>query len=508
MKNPFLANSLSGILQTVIVAGLTFVTIPVFINKLGFEKYGIFSLLTVIGSTNIFASFGLNTTLKRFLSKQGKSLESNVDILVSLLFVSVVSLIISLILFLFHETIMTDILGVPKSSLKESKGIFYFLIISNSLLLVGQMFEAIIDAQEKIYLSNYIRLLYNVMYWSFIIIVLFFRQSLDYVGLAILLTTLVWFVCTLIASIKTWGTFKLTGAYSKIPMSFKKQFSFTTKIYSAGLITIIGQPLTKVLISKYFGIDYVGFYEIVMRIRSYLFSLLNKGIYPIFPIIARSDSLATIAKIVTLAEQKIIYLSIMIIFAMIGTFSFLFNLWLPDIASKITLMSVLIISFHLLFNASILPSLIFFSASNYPSTLIIFNAFYAIGSVIIYLLFNNSNPLNVIIIAEIAALILAYFIAGFYQKKYLSISKCKIFDRNAIKNIVALILFNGLFVFSTLHFLDSSFLVISIVIFGSILLNLILWRFLKIISKEEIDWLFNENTLIKVTLVSFFIRKV
>ena len=60
-KKTLINNSLSGLVQLIITALLTFICIPVFINKLGVELYGVFAIVSVIGNLNIFANLGLNT---------------------------------------------------------------------------------------------------------------------------------------------------------------------------------------------------------------------------------------------------------------------------------------------------------------------------------------------------------------------------------------------------------------------------------------------------------------
>ena len=66
-------NSATGVMQFVVVAVLTFICVPVFMNNLGIEAYGIFSVVTVIGNLNFFSTFGLSNVLLILLSSQGKS---------------------------------------------------------------------------------------------------------------------------------------------------------------------------------------------------------------------------------------------------------------------------------------------------------------------------------------------------------------------------------------------------------------------------------------------------
>lgn len=506
-RNPFFANSVSGLFQTSIVSVLTFITIPVFIDKLGIEKYGIYSLLSVVGSTNIFASFGLNTTLKRFLSKQGKGRESNIDIVVAFVIVAIVSSVLSGVLLYFHKRILLDLLSMPHAYFAEGKKLFLFLVISNALLMIGQMFEAIIDSTEKIYISNYIRLGYNIMFWAFILIALQLDKSLFSVGIAILMATFIWFIVSFVYSVKIWGPFQLGGLWVSVFVSAKKQFFFTTKIYTAGLLTVIGQPLTKILISKYFGLDFVAYYEIVMRIRAYIFSLVNKSVYPLFPVLARMESKTVIKKMLTSLEQKLVILSIFFIALILALFPFLFGIWLPKIDAALIVLAIWILSLHLLLNATILPSLIYFSASNFPGSLIYFNAFFALGPILVYPTMNSLGPIFVIVFAEFVALTLSYFIAGFFQYKQLQIKKIDVFAKPAMKASFSISVFGVFIIFTERHYFYNCMVSKIIVV---LLLTAFCFYALKVfhvVSISELNWLFPANNTIKKFFGKLFINK-
>ena len=60
-KGVLIRNSIFGVLQFVAVAVLTFVCVPIFINRLGEDAYGVFALITILGNLNFFSSFGLNS---------------------------------------------------------------------------------------------------------------------------------------------------------------------------------------------------------------------------------------------------------------------------------------------------------------------------------------------------------------------------------------------------------------------------------------------------------------
>ena len=133
-------NSATGVMQFVVVAVLTFICVPVFMNNLGIEAYGIFSVVTVIGNLNFFSTFGLSNVLLIFLSSQGKCEESQKDIIVisSLMFVS--AFIICSILLIFRNPIINYIIpSLPINTFNDTKVLYTSLVLANIFLMMGQV---------------------------------------------------------------------------------------------------------------------------------------------------------------------------------------------------------------------------------------------------------------------------------------------------------------------------------------------------------------------------------
>ena len=165
-KKTLINNSLSGLVQLIITALLTFICIPVFINKLGVELYGVFAIVSVIGNLNIFANLGLNTSLIKYISEQGKCPDSENDIFSSLLIIGVIIIPITILAFILNRFLLIDVLNIPIQYYEQTKTLLFSLLISNFLLIVGQILTAVLDALQKIYLTNFAQLIYSIIYWG------------------------------------------------------------------------------------------------------------------------------------------------------------------------------------------------------------------------------------------------------------------------------------------------------------------------------------------------------
>ncbi|MBQ8042740.1 MAG: oligosaccharide flippase family protein, partial [Clostridia bacterium] len=271
-------------MQFIAVAILTFLCVPIFINKLGLEAYGVFALITILGNLNFFSSFGLNSALLVFISKQGKTEESQRDIVVVLFSTIVIAVILCSLLYIFKTPIIENIFGVPQEYLQSSGKLYDYLLLANLLLIVGQVAVSIIDALQKMYISNIIQFIYNLIYWIGLIVVVARGGNLSEVGIPLLLSAVVWFVLIFWKARLLWGSFRLTQPLRPhLKRVFFKQFSYGAKIFTAGFCGFFLEPLSKILISKFTGIDLVAFYDIALRIKHQVAGLFQKATYPLFP---------------------------------------------------------------------------------------------------------------------------------------------------------------------------------------------------------------------------------
>ena len=231
--------------------------IPIFIFYLGAEKYGIFALYMVIGNLNVLISGGFCSPIVKYVSEQGISKSSSIDITVTLFFLTIISLLF-LVCFIFFDTfIINNILNISTDVYLSSIWLYYWLIISNFFLLIGQVFKAVIDGIQKNYLTSIHLFIYNLFYWSFIIIGVIYGADLNTIGFLIFISSLIWFLITLVSARYLYGPFIYYDSLIKCKNSFYKQFSYGSKIFAGSSIFIFFEPLSKILVSQFFGIIFV-----------------------------------------------------------------------------------------------------------------------------------------------------------------------------------------------------------------------------------------------------------
>lgn len=317
-KKLFIKNSLTGVSQKLLVAILTFFTIPVFISRLGTESYGIFATISVIGDLTRIANIGFHIALIKYLSLQGKTKESSIDIVVGLTGMIIIIVPISALMLIFNNFVLLDILNISPHYLQESKSLYNFLVLSNMLLFIGLTFSAMLESQKYIYKVSILQLVYSVCYWSFMLIVLFMGKGIETIGKMAFLAALIWFLLIMYMALKMWGKFQLRGIFKLYKKSVKKQLSYGLKVYSSGLMGLFGEPLIKVLVANFFGSSFVGFLDIGIRIRNQLARIIQGALWPLFQLFSSIKDKQEKARIAIDFQEKtaliILPLAIMLIF--------------------------------------------------------------------------------------------------------------------------------------------------------------------------------------------------
>ena len=168
--------------------------------------------------------------------------------------------------------------------------------------------KSVLDALQKIYISSLLQIIYNIFYWGLIITVLLLGFKLPEIGFAIFIAATIWFIISIISSIRVWGVLSFIGLKKHFKASAKKQLNYGLKIYASGLIGFFYEPLSKILISNFIGVAEVGFFDIALRLRGQLWGFIGKIFYPLFPFISEQKDKSIIQKYIHDLEQKTFFI--------------------------------------------------------------------------------------------------------------------------------------------------------------------------------------------------------
>jgi O-antigen/teichoic acid export membrane protein len=487
-RKKLLNNSMAGIGQLIITSTLALLSIPVFINKLGIEQYGVFAVLSVVGSLNTFVNLGLNQALIVFISKQGKTKESNYDIVVTFLFLLLIVICLIILTMIFTKQIITGIFSIPDQYYFESKHLLVYLVIANSLLLLGNTFTAIIDSQQKIYLTNLSQALYRILYWGGLIFIVSIGGNLSDTGKPIILSASVWFLLVLSFALKTYGKISLKGFRGNIFPHVKKQINYGGKIYLSGLAGFTFEPLSILLTSSFLGISSVAVFDIAIRLKSQLFAIVSKALYPLFPYIASSVGNITLNKKIFAVSRIIQIITIPISIVIIFTFPFFLDLWLGDkLNDNIMVFSIVMSVSVMLFSSSVLPIYQFLLAKNLPEKTILIQIVQSLVNVVVFFSVYKIFSVYAILVSNTFGFIASFTLCQYYQLKY--IGRTSIFEKVILFKSIGLFTILLLTNFIVKMYFDNVLLYFLVIL----MLFPVLSLKLKLITHKELVVLFGEH---------------
>ena len=504
MRNLLFKNSLSGLIQNILATILVFISIPLFIKMLGIDAYGIFVLVSVIGNLNIFTNIGLNTSLIKYISEQGKCSESDKDVLVSFILYFLIVIPVSFIVLIFNGFILVDILNIPGNYINDSTYLFFYLVIANSLLMLGQIATSILDSQQRIFLTNTFQIIYNILYWGLIFVFLLMKLGLKEIGIPILISAIVWFFLVNLYAYKNWGKIRFSISFADFKRIAKKQTALGFQVYLSGLIGFFNEPLTKILISQFLGVSFVSFFDIALKIRNQLWGLFGKIFHPLTPYISQLTDKSKINTIINDLEKKILLLSIPIVVIIIFTIKPFITIWIGKNIEIISLSCIIIVSGYLLFSISVLPVYVFLMVKGYPKkTILIQTQNVLINSIIFFILMQFIGYYSVIV-ANLSSIMFSFVLCLYYQKKYLN---SIIFD--SIKEITRYILLFIILLFSSFiinSFLYDNILILIIIPIANLLISYIIFRYLNYFTEEDLAMYFGKNNFYSDIVRKLIIR--
>ncbi len=492
MINMLRKNSFYGVTASVCSGIVMLASIPVFINYIGAENYGIFALYMVVGNLNLLISAGFSAPIVKYVSEQGISSGSSVDISVGLFVLTLLSFLFLALTISFDEFIVISLLNIPMSAYESSAWLYNWLLLSNCLLLVGQAFKAVIDALQKNYLTSIHQFVYFSAYWGLILIGTAAGADLNYIGFLIFISSLIWFIISLGTVRYLYGSFLYFGSIKLCKHSLYKQLSFGSKIFAGSSIFLLFEPLSKVLVSHYSGVVYVGFYDVALRVKGQVGALFARLYYPLFPLFSKEDNLKTISFYVHEIAQKSLIVLAPTIVSLIFVLSPLLDIWLGG--DETIYISTLYLLMATLLSSTTIPLYHFLVAKGHASKTILIQLLNTVTNITVFFIFIDSLGYFSIILANCAALMSSLLLCFFYQYKYLD---SLVFDSMA-QFFKFLLVFFSLLVFA--FFVDQllmsatyvGLLITPICIF---ILSFFLFDFAKLVCREDIIRLFGRNKL-------------
>lgn len=426
-------------MQALVSAVVTFVSIPVIIHALGQEDYGIFCLVSIIGSLNSFSNLGISSALTKYISSQGKSIESHYDIWVGFFTITLVGTLLAFAVIVLRDIIILQVLSIPAIYLSKASWLLLFMTISNLVLLIGQIFTAALDGLSRIYLTSFAQMIYTVVYWGGIAVLAAVGYGIEYVGIPALSAAIIWLITVLLFFSRSWGRLQYHGIMGAFPRIFKKQLSYSLKLYTSGLIGFFYEPLTKIVISHYVGISETGYYDLALKVKGQLAGIWGRILAPLYPYYAKNCGNASQSRVNKCVQEclLLILLPAAIAFAFIAfpLTQVWLDLQIPMVAFGIAGLTVA----YFLFSVPAIPPYHYMGACGHPEVLIYAQVVNVLLNLVLLVVLLPVWGFYAIILGNVGAIFGSFILILFFQAKTL-----KVLPFNSVRRALSLALLGAI----------------------------------------------------------------
>lgn len=346
-------NALSAVAQVVFTALLYFFLYRYVLATVGVKQLGVWSLILSFSSIANLANMGLTSGLVKFVAEY--ILESDKSKMGKLIFTSILSMTI-----LFAVVSLVVILGahfflklvVDEKFLDIALEILPYSLFSLCVNAIGGVFTSVLEGHQKNYIRNFIYIASNiVMYLGTLLLTPLYH--LKGVAIAQLLQSLFILFTALFFTIRINPDNKIK--YWKWSTdSFKELFNYGYKFQLVSVSQMLYEPATKLLLSKYGGLAFLGHYEMATKVVSQFRALLTNANQVVIPVVAEKakaqessylqDFYVKMNRILLLfnlpLSTTLVLLAPFISFVWLGEFNdnFIFSLFILSFATFINIM--------------------------------------------------------------------------------------------------------------------------------------------------------------------------
>lgn len=169
-------------------------TIPILIRGFGKEEFGILSLAWVLVGYFSLADFGLSRTLTKFVSERigkGNTDELPAVIWTALALMTILGVIGASLLAMLSPVLVTSILRIDRTNIKEILDSFYVLSIGIPFTITAAGLRGILEALMRFDLSNYVRIALGVFNFVGPALVLLFSKNIMFAVIILVVSRII-----------------------------------------------------------------------------------------------------------------------------------------------------------------------------------------------------------------------------------------------------------------------------------------------------------------------------
>jgi O-antigen/teichoic acid export membrane protein len=328
-KKRILVNALMSVIQIIAIAAIFFLLYRFLLDTIGVEQLGIWSLVIATTSVAQIANFGLSGSIVKFVAKYvARGENENISGIIQTASVSV-AIFIGIILLIAYPIIYWLIgMIITDNSLSLALSILPYVLLALWFMLITSIFQGGLDGYQRIDLRSFL-----LIGGAALNLVLCYMLAPKYGLVGVAYARVVQVFIILICS---WLFLKkYLPALPILPFRWKKNlfkeiigYGVNFQIISVSIMFC--DPVTKALLSKFGGLDMVGYYEMANRMVGQFRALVVSANQVLVPAIAdfKEKTPKKIRSVYQTSYQLLFFLSIPLYSIIIVSLPIISALWI------------------------------------------------------------------------------------------------------------------------------------------------------------------------------------
>ena len=280
----FKLNFISGILTNGLNIGVYLLTYPVYLHFLGFERYGVWLVLSIFLSLAQVGQLGIDQAVMKLVAEEhGKRSIIGIQKCFSTALITIIFIgLILLIVVSFWKVNLIKPFNLSKLHSLLVLDLLPSVVFLSVLVVIVQSLLATLSGLGRLDLSNYIVTLGRLSLILVSCIMLFFGYDIrsllignivSYSFMGFLALLAIWFV----AHFKIFSFRYISFKY------FKKIINFGSGMFGILVLNLLLTPFNKFIVTKYIGVSFVPIFEIASNGSMQIRNLLEAGFRSFIP---------------------------------------------------------------------------------------------------------------------------------------------------------------------------------------------------------------------------------
>ena len=321
-----------GVGLGIIVSAIKF---PLYIHFLGYEKYGVWLLLSTILTFAQMGSLGIGPAIVKLVAEEyeqnnHKAILEYIMTAVCMLMVSGVVIVVTSILF---KAQIIFVLGLKGDNAELADSLLIYMVIFSIGVLAYQVLNSVLAGIGRFDIANYSQTALQIIPLPIAIPLLLSGKGVVSVFLANVFAYLVIFFLNLMRVNRTVNLKRMDISFCSM-QRFKMMITFGSTVFLGYMFNMIIVPITKIAITKSIGVEGVPVFELAYRVSMQIRSMFQVALKALMPEISKlssgqsQESAIKMKKIITKANSLLLLGAIPLYILVFMFAGLIFKIWL------------------------------------------------------------------------------------------------------------------------------------------------------------------------------------